>query len=205
MSWVPRRSTHSGTSRNRAVHLCNVNKTERGCTDKHKEFPASAPTSRWRRCRYSSQDDEGDYSAIAASTHESKQDAATDVGMSNVVSASAPLQRGQVMTKQAVAQKPGSRGEATGAVRSELLAGAQDLPQGLAMGVFASSAFSRRWTCEVQACTSTGEGAEQLHNNDRLHKTCRPVNQFEHVCVEKCPLTTRHTAAAATAAKSRND
>ena len=34
---------------------------------------------------------------------------------------------------------------------------------------------------------------------------CRPVNQFEHVCVEECPLTTRHTAAAATAAKSRND
>ena len=40
--------------------------------------------------------------------------------------------------------------------------------------------------------TSTG-GAERLHNN-RLHQTCRPVNQLRHVCVEKCPLTTRHVA-----------
>ena len=38
---------------------------------------------------------------IAASTHESKQDAADDVGMSNTVSASVPLERGQPMTKQA--------------------------------------------------------------------------------------------------------
>ena len=29
---------------------------------------------------------------------------------------------------------------------------------------------------------------------NRLHQTCRPVNQLEHVCVEKCPLTTRHIA-----------
>ena len=41
--------------------------------------------------------------------------------------------------------------------------------------------------------TSTGR-AERLHNN-RLHQTRRPVNHLEHVCVEKCPLTTRHTAA----------
>ena len=41
--------------------------------------------------------------------------------------------------------------------------------------------------------TSTG-GAERLHNN-RLHQTCRPVSRLEHVCVERCPLTTRHTAA----------
>ena len=40
--------------------------------------------------------------------------------------------------------------------------------------------------------TSTG-GAERLHNN-RLHQTCGPVNQLRHVCVEKCPLTTRHVA-----------
>ena len=40
--------------------------------------------------------------------------------------------------------------------------------------------------------TSTG-GAERLHSN-RLHQTCRPVNQLRHVCVEKCPLTTRHVA-----------
>ena len=26
----------------------------------------------------------------------------------------------------------------------------------------------------------------------RPHPTSRPVNQYKHVCVEKCPLTTRH-------------
>ena len=36
----------------------------------------------------------------------------------------------------------------------------------------------------------------------RLHQTCWPVNQNEHVCVEKCPLTTRHAASAAVAAAS---
>ena len=41
---------------------------------------------------------------------------------------------------------------------------------------------------------STGTGGAQDSNNDRLHQTCRPVSQFEHVCVEECPLTTRHTA-----------
>ena len=81
-----------------------------------------------------------------------------------------------------------SRSEATGAARSEQLRGAQDLPQGLAMGTFASSDRTRRWTCSVRPCTSTGD------NKNRLHQTCRPVNQFEHVCVEKCPLTMRHTA-----------
>ena len=45
---------------------------------------------------------------IAASTHESKQDAADDVGMSNTVSASVPLERGQPMTKQAGTQKTGT-------------------------------------------------------------------------------------------------
>ena len=38
------------------------------------------------------------------------------------------------------------------------------------------------------ACTSTGD------DKNRLHQTCRPVNQLESVCVEKCPLTMRHTA-----------
>ena len=41
--------------------------------------------------------------------------------------------------------------------------------------------------------TSTG-GAERLFNN-RLHQICRAANHLEHVCVERCPLTTRHTAA----------
>ena len=40
-----------------------------------------------------------------------------------------------------------------------------------------------------------GWGTERLqNNNDKLHQTCGPVNQQRHVCVERCPLTTRHTA-----------
>ena len=57
-----------------------------------------------------------------------------------------------------------SRGEATGAARREQL-GAQDL-QGLAMGVFASSALARRWTCAVR-CTNTGKRAERLNQQEQ--------------------------------------
>ena len=52
--------------------------------------------------------------------------------------------------------------------------------------------------------TSTG-GAERLHSN-KLHQTCRPVNQLRHVCVEKCPTdheARSHTHAAGTAAEER--
>ena len=41
---------------------------------------------------------------------------------------------------------------------------------------------------------STSTGGAQDSNSNRLHQTRRPVDQFEHVCVEKCPLTTRHIA-----------
>ena len=37
-------------------------------------------------------------------------------------------------------------------------------------------------------------GSEDDSTNNRLHQTCRPVDQYMHVCVEKCPLTTRHIA-----------
>ena len=57
----------------------------------------------------------------------------------------------------------------------------------------------------LAAGDSTSTGGAQDSTTTGSHQTCRPVNQFEHVCVEECPLTTRHTAAAATAAKSRND
>ena len=76
----------------------------------------------------------------------------------------------------------------------EAARGAKDLIQGLAEGTFASSDRTRRWTCLVQEQDKHG-GAERLHNNHRLHQTCGPVNQFRHVCVEECPLTTSHTAA----------
>ena len=60
-----------------------------------------------------------------------------------------------------------SRGEATRAARREQLGGAQDLTQGLAMGVFASSALARRWTCEVQSCTSTEKRVERLYQQEQ--------------------------------------
>ena len=50
------------------------------------------------------------------------------------------------------------------------------------------------------AATGRGAGRDRcgLHehgdNKNRLHQTCGPVNQHRHVCVERCPLTTRHTA-----------
>ena len=59
-------------------------------------------------------------------------------------------------------------------------------------GTIASSDRTRRWTCMLRGQHKHGRST-RLHSN-RLHQTCRPVNQFEHVCVEKCPLTTRHTA-----------
>ena len=70
--------------------------------------------------------------------------------------------------------------------------GAKDFPQGLAERTFASSDRTRRWTCLLRVQYKHGRST-RLHNN-RLHQTCRPVNQFEHVCAEECPLTTRHTA-----------
>ena len=78
-----------------------------------------------------------------------------------------------------------------GAARSEQLGGAKDLPQGLAMG------YNREQRPDaaldvLAAGTAQARRSTRLHSN-RLHQTCRPVNQFEHVCVEKCPLTTMHT------------
>ena len=82
--------------------------------------------------------------------------------------------------------------------------GAKDLPQGLAEGNSraATGRGAGRACCREQHKHGR---STRLHDRNGLHQTCRPVNQFEHVCVEECPLTTRHTAAAATAAKSRND
>ena len=47
------------------------------------------------------------------------------------------------MTKKAETQKTGT----VAVKRQEQLGGAKDLPQGLAMGIFASSDPTRRWTC----------------------------------------------------------
>ena len=56
------------------------------------------------------------------------------------------------MTKQAETPETGT----VAVRRQEQLGGAQDLLLGLAMGIFASSDRTRRWTCQVQDCTSTG-------------------------------------------------
>ena len=71
--------------------------------------------------------------------------------------------------------------------------GAKDLPQGLAEGTFASSDRTRRWTCLLRAQHKHGRSAKTPTVTGSTRHAA-PVNQFEHVCVEECPLTMRHTA-----------
>ena len=62
--------------------------------------------------------------------------------------------------------------------RHEQFGGAQD-------HLFAGCDRTRRWTCWVFA--RARERAEKDSFNDsRLHQTFRQVNQYSHVCVEKC-------------------
>ena len=46
-----------------------------------------------------------------------------------------------------------------------------------------------RWTCSVRSARER----ETTRTGSTRHAD-RSINQCEHVCVEKCPLTTRHTA-----------
>ena len=78
------------------------------------------------------------------------------------------------------------RSEVTGTAWDEQLGGVQFLPQGLAMGTFASSDGTRRWTCSVRPARAP--------KTTRRGSTGHPVNQHRHACVERCPLTTKHTA-----------
>ena len=72
------------------------------------------------------------------------------------------------------------------AARSEQIG--QDLTTRLRRRTVASGdRGTRRRTCLLQDSSGTGE-------QRRLHQTRRPVNQSVRVCVETCPLTTRHTA-----------
>ena len=75
--------------------------------------------------------------------------------------------------------------KATGAAR-----GAKDLPQGFAERTFASS--DRRGVGRACCGNCTGTGGAQ--DSTETFSTRHASGQFEHVCVEKCPLTTRHTA-----------
>ena len=45
------------------------------------------------------------------------------------------------------------------------ISGAQDLPQGLAMGIFVSSDQTRRWTCSVRTARAR-ERAKALYQQD---------------------------------------
>ena len=132
---------------------------------------------------------------IAASTHESKQDAADNVGMSNTVFASVPLERGQPMTKQAETQKTG-----TVAVKRQEQLGVSSSEEHKTFHKASRWGYSRAATgrgggrarCRLARARERAE--KDSSNDNRLHQTCRPVNQKTHVCVEKGPLTTRHTA-----------
>ena len=132
---------------------------------------------------------------IAAMTHESKQDATADVGMSNTVSASVPLERGQPMTKQAETQKTG-----TVAVKRQEQLGVSSLEEHKTFHKASRWGYSRAATgrgagragCRLARARERAE--KDPINDNRLHQTCRPVNQYTHVCVEKCPLTMRHKA-----------
>ena len=64
----------------------------------------------------------------------------------------------------------------------------RDFQQGLAVSIRERRPWTRRRTCLLQ--DSTGTEKEQR----RLHQTRRLVNQYVRVCVEMCPLPTRHTA-----------
>ena len=98
-----------------------------------------------------------------------------------------------------------SRSEVTGAARSELSGSKRPSTRPRGGGIREQRPDAALDVLAAGEQHKHGRRSTRLHDRNRLHQTCRPVNQFEHVCVEECPLTTRHTAAAATAAKSRND
>ena len=123
------------------------------------------------------------------STHESEQDATDDVGMSNTVSASVPLERGQPMTKQAETQKTG-----TVAVRRQEQLGVSSSEEHKTFHKTSRWGYSRAATRRGAGRARCRLARARVANDNRLHQTCRPINQYTHVCVEKCPLTTRHTA-----------
>ena len=71
--------------------------------------------------------------------------------------------------------------------------GAKALPQGLA--VWYNREQRPDAVLDVLSAGAAQAREEQRDSNsNRLHQTCRPLNQVEHLCVEKCSLTTRHTA-----------
>ena len=122
---------------------------------------------------------------MAASTHESKQDATDDVGWSNTVSASVPLERGQ----QAETQKTG-----TVAVRRQKQLGVSSSEEHKTFHKASRWGYSRAATGRGAGRARCRLARARVANDNRLHQTCRPVNEYTHVCVEKCPLTARHTA-----------
>ena len=114
---------------------------------------------------------------IAASTHESRQDATDDGGMSNTVSASVPLERGQPMTNQAETQKTG-----TVAVRRQEQLGVSSSEEHKTFHKASRWGYSRAATgrgagrarCRLARARERAE--KDSFNDNRLHQTCRLVN-----------------------------
>ena len=122
---------------------------------------------------------------IAAPTHESKQDATDDVGMFNTVSTSLPLERGQPMTKQAETQKTG-----TVAVKRQEQLGVSSSEEHKTFHKASRWGYSRaatgrgagRASCRLARARERAE--KDSFNDNRLHQTCRPVNQ-EDACLRR--------------------
>ena len=111
---------------------------------------------------------------IAASTHESRQDATDDDGMSNTVSASVLLERGQATTNQAETQKTG-----TAAVRRQEQLGVSSSEEHKTFHKASRCGFSRAATgrgagrarCRLARARERAE--KDSFNDNRLHQTCR--------------------------------
>ena len=76
----------------------------------------------------------------------------------------------------------------------EAARGAKDLQQGLAMGYNREQRPDAALDVLSAGTAQAREEQGDSTTTTRLHQTCGPVNQLRHVCVEKCPLTTRHVA-----------
>ena len=116
---------------------------------------------------------------IEASTHESATD---DDGMSNTVSASVPLERGQPMTNQAETQKT-----RTVAMRRQEQLGVSSSEEHKTFHKTSRWGYSRAATgrgagrarCRLARARERAE--KDSFNDNRLFQTCRLANQYTHV------------------------
>ena len=132
---------------------------------------------------------------IAVSTHESRQDATDDDGMSNSVSASVPLERGQPMTTQAETQKIG-----TVAMRRQEQLGVNSSGEHKTIHKASRWGYSRaaagrgagRARCRLARARKRAE--KGLFQRQQAPPDMQ-TGQSENACLRReVPLTTRHTA-----------